>query len=140
MGWAAGIERLGMLLAEPTAETPKLVVVVQSDDLGDFAVGLVSAFRAEGLATEVVATGSLRKRFDKAMKLGSPYILSLNSNLLDEGQIASGHLKQVYLPQGETSRILKAFDDVLHRRFDLNDSDWHSGSEITFFPKALSKP
>uniref|UniRef100_UPI002598725F histidine--tRNA ligase n=1 Tax=uncultured Sphingopyxis sp. TaxID=310581 RepID=UPI002598725F len=136
VGWAAGIERLAMLLSDdPKTSRPDIVVVVESDDLDELAFGLVAAFRRERLAAEIVASGSLRKRFDKAMKLGSPYIFSLNSNLLDDGQLAAGRLKQVFVPKNQTSRILKAFEDVLYRRFDLNGSDYHSGMEVTLFPK-----
>jgi len=76
VGWAAGIERLAMLLdgkVEPKADA---IVVVEDDNRLADATAMVGKLRTEGFAVELLATGSPRKRFDKAKKLPSHAIVS----------------------------------------------------------------
>lgn len=69
VGWAAGIERLAMLLEEPAVSGPDVAVVVEDDAaLGD-AMAALARLRRAGVSAELVATGSPRKRYDKALKL-----------------------------------------------------------------------
>jgi histidyl-tRNA synthetase len=78
VGWAAGIERLAMLVGERGEQAADLVVVVEDDALLDQGMRAVSAARGHGLSAELVATGSPRKRFDKAAKTGAASILALS--------------------------------------------------------------
>jgi histidyl-tRNA synthetase len=87
VGWAAGIERLGMLLEEPMAERPDVVIAVEDDLAVTAAYETMKILRADGLATDMVATGSAKKRFDKAVKTGATLVLSLS---VRDGLIRSG--------------------------------------------------
>jgi histidyl-tRNA synthetase len=69
VGWAAGVERLAMLAEEVEAERPEVVVVVEDDGAAGGAQAAVARLRRTGVATELVATGSPRKRYDRALKL-----------------------------------------------------------------------
>ncbi len=71
IGWAAGIERLAMLLDEGPPERPDVAIAVE--DAAGEAAGLKAAalLRRAGLAVELVATGSPRKRFDRAAATGA---------------------------------------------------------------------
>jgi histidyl-tRNA synthetase len=69
VGWAAGVERLAMLAEEVEAERPDVVVVVEDDGAAGDAQAAVARLRRAGVATELVATGSPRKRYDRALKL-----------------------------------------------------------------------
>src|SRR5690606_41097550 len=71
VGWAAGIERLAMLVGEPEQAGPTVAVVVEHDDASRIAVMALTAIRTAGLDAEMIATGSPRKRFDKGVKLGA---------------------------------------------------------------------
>jgi histidyl-tRNA synthetase len=137
VGWAAGIERLGMLIPKAPAKWIEAAVVVESDDLDDVATRLVAAMHRKGIQTEVMASGSIRKRFDKAVKLNPAYVLSLNSNLLERGQLATVRRKQMFVPRNESLRILAALDAVLAETFDLNGTHLDAG-EVTLFPKDRS--
>ncbi len=79
VGWAAGIERLAMLVGERGDSVADVVVVVEDD--AQFARGIeaVTALRREGLSAELVASGSPRKRFDKAVKMGVGAIASIST-------------------------------------------------------------
>ncbi|MFM2236938.1 MAG: hypothetical protein RL209_972 [Pseudomonadota bacterium] len=78
VGWAAGIERLAMLVDHVSQDKFDAVIVVEDDDRLTDAIRLARKLRAAQFATEIVATGSPRKRFDKAAKLSSHTLISLS--------------------------------------------------------------
>ena len=78
VGWAAGIERLGMLLDAPAPNRAFVAIVVENDAVQDDAVRIAAALRRAGIAVEVVGSGSAKKRYDRAMKLSPGAILSLD--------------------------------------------------------------
>src|SRR5690606_27986638 len=69
VGWAAGIERLAMLVGEQAPVPADVVVVVEDDSLLARGVAMAATARRAGLSVELVASGSARKRFDKAVKM-----------------------------------------------------------------------
>jgi len=77
VGWAAGIERLAMMIDAPAPEPIDAVVVVEDDRAMAAALAAASKLRAGGLSVELVATGSPRKRFDRAVKKGAREIVVL---------------------------------------------------------------
>ena len=79
VGWAAGIERLAMLVGERGEARIDVVVVVENDDLLARGIQAVADLRREGFVAELVASGSPRKRFDKAVKLGAEAIASIST-------------------------------------------------------------
>lgn len=76
VGWAAGIERLAMLVGAPEEAKADAVVVVENDERLADAIALTGRLRAGGFSAELVANGSPRKRFDKAKKLPSHALVS----------------------------------------------------------------
>ncbi|MCL6741679.1 histidine--tRNA ligase [Sphingomonas sp. RB56-2] len=77
IGWAAGIERLAMLIGQPAPEAIDAAIVVEDDAAMDAALAAASRLRSAGLAVELIATGSPRKRFDRAVKKGAKEIVVL---------------------------------------------------------------
>ncbi|KQZ73561.1 histidine--tRNA ligase [Sphingopyxis sp. Root214] len=80
VGWAAGIERLAMLLADDVIDT-RLDAVIAVEDDSQLAVAMkaLAALRNGGFATEIVASGSPRKRFDKAAKIPAYALISVGT-------------------------------------------------------------
>ena len=78
VGWAAGIERLAMMIEAPEPETIDVAVVVENDRAAAGAQGAASRLRAAGLSAEIYSTGSPRKRRDRAIKKGAANILTLD--------------------------------------------------------------
>ena len=80
VGWAAGIERLAMLLADDVIDNRLDAVIAVEDDavLAD-AMGALARLRAGGLSAEIVASGSPRKRFDKAAKIPAHALVSVGT-------------------------------------------------------------
>ncbi|MES2445334.1 MAG: histidine--tRNA ligase [Pseudomonadota bacterium] len=78
VGWAAGVERLAMLLEEPASDEVDVVVVAEAAEFELAASGLTAALRRDGLSTEAIVTGSPKKRYDKALRLNPAYTISLS--------------------------------------------------------------
>ncbi|MDY7097306.1 MAG: histidine--tRNA ligase [Pseudomonadota bacterium] len=79
VGWAAGIERLAMLVVGKGEPNANVIVVVEDDALMAEAIAALGKLRAGGLTAELFATGSPRKRFDKASKMGADSLVSFIS-------------------------------------------------------------
>ncbi|WP_025561199.1 histidine--tRNA ligase [Sphingomonas sp. UNC305MFCol5.2] len=77
VGWAAGVERLAMLIEEPVAERIEVYVVVEDDHAQHDGVRATAALRRAGFVVALLASGSPRKRFDKAVKANPKSLLSL---------------------------------------------------------------
>lgn len=77
VGWAAGIERLAMLLDGAPAPQLDVAVVVEDERALTEGVATVARLRKAGLVADLVATGSPRKRYDKALKLEPAETVSL---------------------------------------------------------------
>lgn len=79
VGWAAGIERLAMLVADAgvvaEARLDAIIVVEEDGRLSD-AIRLARKLRGAGFSTDVISTGSPRKRFDKAAKIPAHTLIS----------------------------------------------------------------
>ncbi len=80
VGWAAGIERLAMLLADDVIDNRlDAVIAVEDDSQLALAMKALSALRNGGFAAEIVASGSPRKRFDKAAKIPAHALVSVGT-------------------------------------------------------------
>ncbi|HAN88018.1 MAG TPA: histidine--tRNA ligase [Erythrobacter sp.] len=78
VGWAAGIERLAMLVGDRAEPNADAIVVVENDGAMDAAIAALGTLRRGGLTAELFASGSPRKRFDKAVKAGAEAIVAFD--------------------------------------------------------------
>ncbi|WP_296722574.1 histidine--tRNA ligase [Erythrobacter sp.] len=83
VGWAAGIERLAMLVGAREEAKADAVIVVENDERLDDAISLLGKLRSCGFSAEMIASGSPRKRFDKAKKIPAHALVSFV--VTDEG-------------------------------------------------------
>ena len=80
VGWAAGIERLGMLIdAVPTQQIEAMIILENDAGLG-YAFALLRQLRQAGISADMIATGSPKKRYDKAVKQSPAAILRVNED------------------------------------------------------------
>jgi histidyl-tRNA synthetase len=102
VGWAAGIERLAMMIAAPPVEKPAVVVVPLGERAEAEAVRIVAGLRREGVAADMAYRGNMKKRLSKANASGAAYALILGDDELDRGEaqlksLASGEQRSVSL-------------------------------------------
>lgn len=80
VGWAAGIERLAMLIDEPKGELLNVIMAVEDDLAIPAAQKIAAALRQNKLSADMIATGSPRKRYDKATKINAYVLISVRWN------------------------------------------------------------
>ncbi len=93
VGWAAGIERLAMLIDEPFSEKPEFVVIPVGDAAESFCIELVAGLRRRGIYCDIGYRGNLKKRMQRADAAGASYAIIVGDDELSEGQIAVRSLK-----------------------------------------------
>lgn len=86
VGWAAGIERLGMLCAGTPSSTIDVAVVAENDAVLTKVLQVAQRLRGAGVSVEVVASGAPRKRFDRATKLDAASIVSFDTRNMEPGK------------------------------------------------------
>ena len=93
VGWAAGVERLAMLVGEKGEARAFITFVIEDDDLLEVGNRALAAVRRAGLSAEIVASGSPRKRFDKAKKTAGTWIAIIDGYTTGAGQIGNIRFK-----------------------------------------------
>jgi histidyl-tRNA synthetase len=90
VGWAAGIERLAMLVGERQEPQLEVVVVAEDPEAEGKTIQLAHRMRQSGIFAEFVTSGSPKKRYKKAINLNpaitysfQPGKVNLFSNLID---------------------------------------------------------
>ncbi len=110
VGWAAGIERLAMLLPEsPPAPRPVAVIPV-GDAAEAAALDALQALRQAGIRAEIAYRGNLKRRMERANRISARAAVILGEAELVRGvaqvrDLATG--KQVEVPIGDLSNFLR---------------------------------
>ncbi len=71
VGWAAGIERLAMLLGEAPEPRWRFVVIPVGDAAESASIGILQALRHAGVCAEIGYRGNLKRRLERAGKSGA---------------------------------------------------------------------
>jgi histidyl-tRNA synthetase len=104
VGWAAGIERLAMMMDAPEVEKPMAVVVPLGDRAETAGQRLVADLRRAGLAADMAYRGNMKKRLSRANDAGAAYALIIGDDELDRGEaqlknLGTGEQRSVALEQ-----------------------------------------
>jgi histidyl-tRNA synthetase len=71
VGWAAGIERLAMLIAAPPVPQRPVALVPIGDEAEVFALVLAEELRNAGLVVDLGYSGNLQRRMRRADRIGA---------------------------------------------------------------------
>ncbi len=88
VGWAAGVERLAMLLAEPPPVPASVVVIPVSEAEEGAALGALQALRRAGIRAEMGYRGNFRRRLERANKIGAKVAVIVGSEEAAAGKVA----------------------------------------------------
>ena len=104
VGWAAGIERLAMMIDAPTAEKPMAVVVPLGERAEAAGQRLVADLRRAGVSADMAYRGNMKKRLSRANDAGASYALIIGDDELDRGEaqlkdLRSGEQRSVALDE-----------------------------------------
>jgi histidyl-tRNA synthetase len=102
VGWAAGIERLGMMIDGPEPQRPSVVIVPLGERAELAAEGILAGLRREGVAADMAYRGNMKKRMSRANASGAKYALIIGDDELDRGEaqlkdLATGEQRAVSL-------------------------------------------
>ncbi len=102
VGWAAGIERLAMLMDAPPPPPVPIAVVPIGDAAETAALPILQALRAAGIRAEMAYRGNLRRRMERANRIGARAAVILGEDDLARGvaqvkDLASGAQEAVPL-------------------------------------------
>ena len=100
VGWAAGIERLGMMIEAPGVERPDVVLVPLGDAAERRAQAILAELREAGVAADMSYRGNMKKRLGKANDAGARYAL-----ILGDDELAKGEAQVKALETGEQRSV-----------------------------------
>ena len=100
VGWAAGVERLAMLLDAPPP-APKGVAVIPVGDAAEaVALDVVQALRDAGIRAEMAYRGNVKRRMERANRTGARAAV-----ILGEAEIARGVAQLKDLETGDQAEV-----------------------------------
>lgn len=104
VGWAAGIERLAMMIDAPHPDVPSVVVIPLGERAQFEAQKIVARLRREGVATDMAYRGNMKKRLSRANASGAAWALILGDDELERGEaqlkdLATGEQRAIALDQ-----------------------------------------
>ena len=88
VGWAAGVERLAMLIAEPARPRITAVVIPMGEAAEARATGIVAELRRGGVATDMAYRGNMKKRMARASAEGAAFAIIIGDDELGRGVAA----------------------------------------------------
>ena len=116
VGWAAGIERLAMMIEAPTPEA-NMIVTTEEAGQEENVARVTAAFRRAGLAAEMIVEGSPRKRFDKAKKRSNGIVVVV----LGSEEPRTFHVLPKTLDFGGAMYAEDRIREALERSFDVRE-------------------
>ena len=102
VGWAAGIERLGMMIDAPSLDALHVALIPLGARAEAEAIGLLNRLRSAGIAADMSYRGNMKKRLSRADAAGARFAVILGDDELDRGEaqlkmLQSGEQRSVAL-------------------------------------------
>ncbi len=125
VGWAAGIERLAMLVtAPPQVKTAAIVIESYEDSHENLGNLMLRAMRRRGMPAAIYDAGNVRKRFDRAMRSNPDYAVIIAPDA-DETVVCRLTVKRFRNP-GDRRRgtLYVSLKSLLSGLFGVPAEDW----------------
>jgi histidyl-tRNA synthetase len=103
VGWAAGIERLAMLIDAPAPERITAMIIPMGAATEQAATDLLATLRRAGIAADMGYKGNMKKRMQKADQAGARFAV-----ILGEDELAAGEVGLKDLTAQTQSRVSRA--------------------------------
>ncbi len=95
VGWAAGIERLALMVQSEYVNNPDIVLMAQNEVHNHFLLPIMNELVNQGFKVEIIYTGNMSKKFKRANKINASYAI-----LLGEEEVAKKVIKLKNLSSG----------------------------------------
>jgi histidyl-tRNA synthetase len=100
VGWAAGVERLAMLIEEPARPHLLASVIPMGSAAESEAVRIVAELRRAGLSVDMAFKGNMKRRLAKADAQGAEFAI-----ILGDDELAAGEIVVKKLATGEQASV-----------------------------------
>ena len=112
VGWAAGVERLALMIEGEYVNKPDLVLMAVSEKLEPLLLPIIKKLVGQDLKVEILCTGSMSKKFKRANKINASYAIILgeeevSQNIIKLKNLVSGTEKHITLD--EAIKTIKEF-------------------------------
>ncbi len=107
VGWAAGVERLAMLLNGSSRERPEFVVIPMGESAEAFCGGLIADLRRRNVYCDMGYRGNLKKRMQRADAVQAAYVIIVGDDELANGEIVVRSLKSGEQKKRKVAEVLE---------------------------------
>jgi histidyl-tRNA synthetase len=98
VGWAAGIERLAMLIAPPAGATANIVIIPEKDDLSqNTAIATAAHLRAQNIGVEIAFSPGFKNGLKFANRIGAAWAILANGEGLALKNLTDGSQSDISL-------------------------------------------
>jgi histidyl-tRNA synthetase len=119
VGWAAGIERLAMLVGETAPERPQVVLVPIGDAAEIKCQMFLGWIRNDGIRADMAFRGNAKKRLSKASADHAAITI-----IVGDDELANGAVSMKFMAQGEQRSVpIEKILDVLRNEWPRRASD-----------------
>jgi histidyl-tRNA synthetase len=87
VGWAAGIERLAMMIGAPAKEGPRAVLVPLGERADVASQRILADLRRAGVAADMAYRGNMKKRLSRANEAGAAFALIIGDDELERREV-----------------------------------------------------
>ena len=114
VGWAAGIERLALMVQSEYINNPDIVLMAQTEVYNHLLLPIMNELVNQGFKVEIIYTGNMSKKFKRANKINALYAI-----LLGEEEVAKKVIKLKNLSSGleqliDLNQLIKILKQTLH--------------------------
>jgi histidyl-tRNA synthetase len=110
VGWAAGVDRLSLMINEEWVNKPDLVLMAVSENLEPLLMPIMKKLVNKGLKVEILITGNMSKKFKRANKVDASYAIILGEEELSKNIIKLKNLligSERYISLDEAIKVIK---------------------------------
>lgn len=108
VGWAAGIERLAMLVDRPNPPSFEVAVVPMGEAAERAALGIIADLRRAGISGDMAFKGNVKKRMAKADAGGARFAVIIGDDELQRGEVGVKDLQSGQQEQVALARLVEA--------------------------------
>ena len=117
VGWAAGVERLAMLVEEPAEQLPTAAVLWANPESEAYATGVMGQLRANGLSVSATMSGNNKRRYARAERDRVAVVMTVDVQRPDfEAEIRVRELRSSRADHETDQRI----EAALAKRYDFH--------------------
>ncbi len=84
VGWAAGIERLSLMISSEFVKQTDVVLMGQAESFNYLLLPIMKKLIQEGIKSEIIYTGNFSKKFKRANKINASYAIILGEEEIND--------------------------------------------------------